>query len=256
MAIDTLLLIDPPASGVWNMSLDEALLDAVAAGMGPVLRFYRWSEPTLTLGYFQQAADRELFAASAKLPATRRSSGGGALVHDHELTYSLALPADYPGASDPVTLTCQAHHAARDALVKLGVAPDQLTLCEPPPAVSKKEEPFHCFDRRAHGDLLIGDSQGTLHKIAGSAQRKKRGGVLQHGGLLLAQSGGAPQLPGIREVAECELEIEPLIDLWCTNLAQRLDLSPTQGGLPPKLREQAERIAQEKYSNQEWVKRR
>src|SRR5262249_6356672 len=86
------LLVDPPASGPWNMAVDEALLEtAVATGQATV-RFYEWQEPTLSLGYFQSLDDRQQHLHSQQCPVVRRASGGGAILHDHELTYSIAIP--------------------------------------------------------------------------------------------------------------------------------------------------------------------
>src|SRR5687767_3136581 len=93
---DVRLLIDLPASGAWNMAVDEVLLETAAAGGGAALRLYAWEAPTLSLGYFQAAADRTQHSASQECPLVRRSSGGGAIVHDQELTYSLALPQHGP----------------------------------------------------------------------------------------------------------------------------------------------------------------
>ena len=77
------------------MGVDEALLmDAVENGVA-TLRFYQWSEPTLSLGYFQRYADREQHTASRNCAVVRRQTGGGAILHDRELTYSLALPANH-----------------------------------------------------------------------------------------------------------------------------------------------------------------
>src|SRR6266567_4064320 len=78
------------ADGPTNMAADEALLESASERGVASLRFYTWSEPTLSLGYFQPSA-RPLAVRS--LPWLRRSSGGAAIVHHHELTYALALPA-------------------------------------------------------------------------------------------------------------------------------------------------------------------
>src|SRR5882724_9809402 len=86
------LIIDPPAHGAWNMAVDEALLESAAVDGIATLRLYQWSEPTLSLGYFQPAADRQTHPASRECPLVRRASGGGAILHDRELTYSLAIP--------------------------------------------------------------------------------------------------------------------------------------------------------------------
>ena len=94
------LIVDAPADGAWNMAADEALLHTVSNTETPVLRFYQWQSPTLSLGYFQSYADRNQHAASLEADVVRRLSGGGAILHDQELTYSLVLPGSNPLASD------------------------------------------------------------------------------------------------------------------------------------------------------------
>ena len=99
------LLVDPPAAGAWNMGVDEMLMERAAEAGTAVLRFYEWTPATLSLGYFQNAADRSGHEASRTAPMVRRSSGGGAIVHDRELTYSISLPTSHPLAADAETLT-------------------------------------------------------------------------------------------------------------------------------------------------------
>ena len=81
------------------MAVDEVLLDAAAVREQLSLRFYGWSEPTLSLGYFQRVADRKQHIASRECPLVRRLSGGGAILHDDELTYSFATPATFLGSA-------------------------------------------------------------------------------------------------------------------------------------------------------------
>src|SRR5262245_56617281 len=85
------VLFDPPASGPWNMAVDEALLETAEETGQATLRFYSWEEPTLSLGYFQSLCEREHHPASIDCPVVRRPSGGGAIVHARELTYSIAI---------------------------------------------------------------------------------------------------------------------------------------------------------------------
>src|SRR5581483_5910324 len=87
------LLIDPPAAGAWNMSVDEMLLERTSAEGGFQLRFYQWNEPTLSLGYFQAVQDRAGHEASRGCALVRRLSGGGAILHDRELTH---MPSTCP----------------------------------------------------------------------------------------------------------------------------------------------------------------
>ncbi|HEY1784986.1 MAG TPA: lipoate--protein ligase family protein, partial [Pirellulales bacterium] len=87
--LDCRLLVDAPASGAWNMAVDEALVDDAAERGTCWLRFYGWSEPTLSLGYFQGHAERLVHRPSRHCPLVRRASGGGAILHDAEITYCL-----------------------------------------------------------------------------------------------------------------------------------------------------------------------
>src|SRR5437899_518235 len=83
------------AAGPWQMAADEVLLESAVRGLAS-LRFYGWPAATLSLGYFQPAAVRRADPTLSALPWVRRPSGGSALVHHHEITYALALPAGAP----------------------------------------------------------------------------------------------------------------------------------------------------------------
>src|SRR4051812_15493101 len=106
------------ADGSTQMAADEVLLDHAAASGRPALRFYTWDPPTLTLGYFQPSAGRHADPRLAPLPYVRRATGGGAIVHHHELTYALALPPGRGGAGWP----CRMHDIIRAALGSFGVS--------------------------------------------------------------------------------------------------------------------------------------
>jgi lipoate-protein ligase A len=217
------LLLDPPAAGPWNMAVDEALLETAASLGRATLRFYAWEKPTLSLGYFQAARERQLHAASATCPFVRRPSGGGAIIHDRELTYSIALPLE-DVRSDPASRLYDAcHETLVTSLSELGVA--AATYRAPgsgrpsPGGQASTVQPFLCFQRRCCGDVV---SEGF--KVAGSAQRRRRRAVLQHGSILLARSERAPELPGILEIAGRALFPAELIDRWTPRLAERLGL--------------------------------
>ncbi len=231
------LLLDAPASGAWNMAVDEALLEAAAEGQS-TLRFYRWAEPTLSLGYFQTYGDRFQHEASRGCAAVRRPSGGGAILHDRELTYSLAVPERHPLAANRLRTYRAVHQAliaalgrwgieagmltcatagrgcagsrettlARSASEGFGAAPGSaltLALSQGERGSNAQREPFLCFQRRSPGDVLVGGV-----KVAGSAQRRCRGAVLQHGSLLLARSPAAPELDGLKELTGKAVDAE------------------------------------------------
>ena len=110
------------------MALDEALLIAAETEGIATVRFYAWREPTLSLGYFQSHAVRAGHAASAPCTVVRRASGGGAILHDRELTYSIALPHWHELADRVEKLYFAAHETLIETLAELNIA---ATLCEP-----------------------------------------------------------------------------------------------------------------------------
>lgn len=254
-----LLLVDPPTDGAWNMAVDEVLLERAAHDGQAALRFYQWSEPTLSLGYSQRIADRARHLASQRAPAVRRLSGGGALVHDRELTYSLCLPATSPFASRPSELYSAVHEALIETLADHGVQASLFGNIFPPTPVSPSPpESFLCFARRGAHDIVLQSPhpQFPLTKIVGSAQRRARGALLQHGAVLLERSPAAPELPGLNDLASIHLTANNLIAQWSARLAARLDLhlAPARG-LTKTLEDRSRRLA-EKYQGPAWTDRR
>jgi lipoate-protein ligase A len=244
------LIIDPPSDGAWNMALDEALLHQAEHDGTATLRFYAWREPTLSLGYFQKHADRTQHLESANCRLVRRASGGGAILHDRELTYSIALPSTHRLAVQAEPLYLATHRSLIAALAELGVV---ATLCEPISVGERRvsDEPFLCFERRTFGDVLVGES-----KIAGSAQRRHRGAVLQHGSVLLAQSEFAPELPGVADLAGAPISIEELLSIWQPLLAESLLMDFQQSTVSGQLAAQAGDIRTGKFASDDWTLRR
>lgn len=258
------LIVDPPQAGAWNMAVDEALLEDAAERGVATLRFYQWSEPTLSLGYFQAAAERETHAASRGAAMIRRLSGGGGLLHDRELTYSLSLPASHPLARQAPALYNRMHRALVAVLATRGVraALWGTVLGEGVPSPAPAE-PFLCFARRTAADVIVprpqaDSSAGATVKIAGSAQRRRQGAILQHGAVLLAASPSAPELPGLREATGLELAAAELARDWSAAAAEELtlELEPNPSYLDPALRESAHRLLNSRYGDQTWTARR
>jgi lipoate-protein ligase A len=208
------LLIDPPASGPWNMAVDEVLLETAASAGMATLRFYEWQEPTLSLGYFQAVADRDWHTASRECPLVRRASGGGAIVHDCELTYCIALPRANAQSSTAAELYNLFHETLVATLGEFGVAAAVFRpgagQCDTDTAPVAVAEPFLCFQRRSCGDIVCSGA-----KIVGSAQRRRRAAVLQHGSILLARSAAAPELPGIGEISAVSIARVELTTVGC-----------------------------------------
>lgn len=191
-----LLFDSEPQTGVWNMALDEALLEAAARRGESILRLYRWSEPTLSLGYFQKILPADLSEALRSLPRVRRLSGGGAILHHFEWTYACAIPRTHPLAKKTEKLYEVVHTALIRSLSNLGVHASLR-------GESTADAPFLCFLRGDPRDVVVAGQ-----KVAGSAQRRRRGAVLQHGSILLRRSPFAPAVPGIVDLAP-QLTHEP-----------------------------------------------
>lgn len=256
-ALTSRLLIDPPAAGAWNMAVDEVLLAAAAERGVSSLRFYEWSEPTLSLGYFQAHRDRATHRSSRACPLVRRTSGGGAIVHDRELTYALAVPLAHPLAVDSTRLYRQVHESLVATLGRWQI-PVQLSMGK---VLSPSDEPFLCFQRRAAGDVVASDLSGPRSpagsaKIAGSAQRRRQGALVQHGSVLVGRSPAAPELPGIEELTGVPLTPADLIAAWLPQLETTLRLAWQPQQLAATELDDVRSLAIEKYDTAGWNLRR
>lgn len=190
--------VDPePCSGADNMRIDEELLNCAVRSRLSTLRFYQWSQPTVSLGYFQRDAT-SVPTALAGLPIVRRLSGGGAILHDRELTYSVSLAADHAAVRQPTQLYARIHEAIIEVLGRHGVECGLRGRAHSDP----ENQSFLCFARADPNDIVLGQA-----KIVGSAQRRRRGAVLQHGSILLAASPLAPEHKGLLEFG---VDLKPL----------------------------------------------
>ena len=241
------LILDPPGDGAWNMALDEALLESAKYEGLASLRLYSWREPTLSLGYFQAHADRTGHVASTGCRMVRRASGGGAILHDAEITYSVALPQWHSAAGRADTLYGALHQSLIEVLAEFGV---EAALAEIAPAPRTTSEPFLCFQRRSNGDVLIGAS-----KVAGSAQRRHQRAVLQHGSVLVRRSAHAPELPGICDLTARHIDVDSLRTQWLDRIAKQLELQLVEQPLPPSIGDAATKIV-EKFKSDAWNLRR
>jgi lipoate-protein ligase A len=170
------------ADPAFNMGLDEALL--ASHGAPPTLRFYTWKPDTLSLGYFQKLSD---VAGHEKARAlVRRITGGGAIHHVNELTFSITAPAAHPLYAGPIAGSyARVHDAIRAALLELGVE-SKLRGEEALP--SDVEGSGMCFHHSTALDIAWAGGDGILRKGVGSAQRRSKGRVLHHGSIKLGTS--------------------------------------------------------------------
>jgi lipoate-protein ligase A len=240
------LILDAPAAGPWNMAVDEALLQSAADTGRLTLRIYAWSEPTLSLGYFQRYAERENHTASRACAAVRRATGGGAIVHHHDLTYSITAPIQFRTGGELQSWYDRVHDSWVQALAGLGVR-----ACRCPQTDPDRERRFLCFERRAAGDLLVNSS-----KVGGSAQRRLPRAALQHGSLLLKRSPAAPELPGFAELVGREFPQNAWRESWTALLGRELHVVWQPSCLTDEEVERAAGLEHARFGHAQWTRRR
>lgn len=219
------------------MAADDAMLHSAYESGIASLRFYSWDVPTLSLGYFQPATERE---AIPELAWVRRATGGATIVHDPstEITYSFALPPGKDWQPPGESWICRMHYTIRDVLSGFGVTARAVICGE-----EQKLAPVLCFQHQTAGDLLVNGK-----KVAGSAQRKSKGALLQHGSTLFKQSPFAPSVPGILELAGVTVNPQAFIDAMLKAIEWKLD----PGDWTNEELALAAKFEREKYSSDEW----
>ncbi|GGJ62587.1 lipoate-protein ligase A [Anoxybacillus voinovskiensis] len=172
-------------SPAFNMALDEALLEWHSEGkIPPTIRFYGWNPPTLSIGYFQKV-EKEIDMEAVKkygLGFVRRPTGGRGVLHDQELTYSVIVSEAHPKMPQTVT---EAYRVISQGILEgfrfLGLdAYFAVPKTEEEKADLKNPRSAVCFDAPSWYELVV---EGR--KVAGSAQTRQKGVILQHGSILL-----------------------------------------------------------------------
>jgi lipoate-protein ligase A len=174
------LLITPPAHGAWNMAVDEAILEAVGRKESPAtLRLYAWEPACLSLGYAQPVSDVDLPRLQARgWEWVRRPTGGRAVLHTDELTYAVIAPPDEPRVAGSVL---ESYRRLAQALV------EALNLLSLPVEAHENSGTGRapvpnpvCFEVPSSYEITVAGK-----KLVGSAQARRKEGVLQHGSLPL-----------------------------------------------------------------------
>jgi len=162
-----------------NMAMDEALLNWHSKGeIPPTLRFYGWTEPSLSVGHFQKSDNRVDFAAVNQYGCefVRRLTGGSAVLHDDELTYSIVVTEDHPAIPKSVR---EAYHILTKGILEgyrnLGIHAD---YAYPSRGETIKDRSAVCFEQATYYELVIDGK-----KLSGNAQTRKKGVLLQHGSI-------------------------------------------------------------------------
>ncbi|MUK87788.1 octanoyltransferase [Ornithinibacillus sp. L9] len=166
-----------------NMALDESLLNWHSKGeIPPTLRFYGWSTPTLSVGHYQRVHDSINFNAmkNYRCQFVRRLTGGSAVLHDNELTYSIVISEDHPAIPASVR---EAYYVLSKGLYEgfknLTITVDYAT----PENSEKKDRSAVCFEKAAFYEMIVDGK-----KLSGNAQTRKKGCLLQHGSIPMSMN--------------------------------------------------------------------
>jgi len=266
-----------PQPAALNMAIDEALLHAATV---PSIRFYRWSSPALSFGYFGRFADVVSYAAQRDL--VRRWTGGGIVFHGDDLTYSIVIPSTDPlfGESS-MSIYEKIHRALAEALVRAGqlVVVAAIGDCGAARSATKTgvnypeyNGSYRCFSNPVPADVMLNG-----RKIAGAAQRRTRAGLLHqgsiqgiapeptHGGQLLRGplvSDSSKTVGSSRATQPVERTGRPsgterveLENGLAHRFSKELSSSCNLRDFSAIIRDRAEEIAARKYGTQSWLRK-
>lgn len=274
------LLLTPPARGAWNMAVDEAILESVGrAASLPTLRLYAWHPPCLSLGYAQPFSDIDrprLLARGWDL--VRRPTGGRAILHSDELTYSVVARPDEPRLAGTLLESYnRLAQALLAALQSLGL-PVEIQEHAALPAAHlclrhwrrQNTNPV-CFEVPSTYEITVGGK-----KLVGSAQARRKEGVLQHGSLplsgdltrilqVLAFPNEAARLRAAERLLAHATTVESALgrpvswaeaaQAFISAFGDRLDLDLQACHLTPAEESRVEELVKNKYAHPEWTQR-
>lgn len=270
-------VLTEPMSPAMNMAVDEAILLAHSEGkVPPTVRFYTWNPATLSIGYFQKA-EKEISLEAVKanhLGFVRRATGGRAVLHDAELTYSVIVSESHPQMPTSVT---EAYKSISLGLLhgfqQLGLKAEMVSL-----ASEEEKEKYSspgssaCFDSPSWYELVV---EGK--KVAGSAQTRQKGVILQHGSILLdmdvdllfsllnfpserikerMMESFRQKAVTINEVSRRHISLAEAIEAFHTGFATGLGVQLVTEPLTREEAEMARELVCTRYGTDEWNLRR
>lgn len=258
-----------PGSAAWNMALDEALLlTASKEGFVPTLRFFSWDRPSLSIGSFQKAKELDLTKVNeAGFPLVRRPTGGRAVLHDAELTYSITCPIPSPFfPSDLLGSYNRIGSCFVRGLKALGIEAGLYPLRRDGKSTPSGHNPL-CFSSPSWYEVLIDNK-----KLIGSAQRRLKGSFLQQGSLLIkldipsilsfqqfkddearmkAQSGLAQKMTALHEHAP-GIGMEELKNMLVKGFRDEIGVVCSFGDVTKEESALAKKLLEDKYSKESW----
>jgi len=252
------LIYSPALPGAWNMAIDEAMLLAHTAGLTPpTLRLYRWQPPAISLGLLQPfEAINETACRQLGFEIVRRPSGGGAVLHQHEITYAVVVDGKLcPYGSSVLSTYRWLAEGLKAGLKRLGV---DISSSPPSQSTSPATKSF-CFARLTDADLSVNG-----RKLGGAAQARKRNFLLQHGSIPLQLdmeaierifgSTDRGQFTWVEEVLGRDIALDEFAEALVQGFSEALGIAFTVSGLTPAEQQLADLLFRYKYSAVKWTK--
>ncbi len=255
-----------PAGGPWNMAVDEAIARAVGEGLAPAtLRFYSWMAPCVSLGYLQRApggVDLEVCRQRA-VGVVRRITGGRAVLHAGEVTYSVSVPLCGAWRSYSIVEAFRLiSHGLIAGLLRLGVRAG-LGEAGGPPGDGVETSP--CFLLRGLPAILVNG-----RKLVGSAQRRWDRSLLQHGSLLLdfdpglhravfpawPRTDSASGVTSLRDLLGTSVTLADVVSGLSAGWGQAFGAPCVPGALTPIEQSVADYLVRSRYATAAWTFRR
>ena len=230
-------------SGPWNMALDEVLMNCINYHSMPILRIYGWRPPTVSIGYFQ-SMDEEVDIKKCRqmgINVVRRMTGGGAVLHESELTYSFITNVYPKNIMESYNLIC-----------------DPVVICINKLGFNAKFAPLN--------DIIVNGK-----KVSGNAQTRKKGILLQHGTILLSvnleKMFSVLKVPSekvkdkmIDDAKERVMGLNKPFDEVAYNLKEsfsdKFGAEIVVDNLTTKEEESTKKLAKEKYSSDQWNRKK
>lgn len=241
----------PAGDAAWNMAVDETLLRSYESGNSlPTLRFYGWSCPSISLGRFQRvdgSLDRS-YCESNDIPVVRRPTGGRAVLHGADLTFTVVQPNAGGSVQDSYHKLSTAIY---NALLSAGVPVQTFTDASD---VARMRSVANCFDLNARFEIALDG-----RKVLGCAQLRTATAILQQNSLLLTQ----PPADNLNAFVDCRgymggtcisqyTEDDAILSSICRSIEHVFDCSLVASGLTPEEEHAARRFVTSKYATCEW----
>lgn len=264
------LLITPPARGAWNMAVDESILEHIHRGESiPTLRLYAWDPPCLSLGHAQPFSDVDVNRLKQRgWEVVRRVTGGRAILHTDEITYSVIAPSNEPRVEGSVL---ESYNRLAQALLRaVQTLEIPVEMKEGKASESTTPNPV-CFEVPSTYEITVNGK-----KLIGSAQARKKEGVLQHGSLPLtgdltricqalvfenevkreeASMRLLERATTVESALGAGVSWEKAQQAFIHAFEAQLGLSFERGALSESESQRAEELVKEKYAHPSWTER-